>query len=252
MGRWDAHGKFFLRPPGVQEIDSEIDLYSAWRTPWKRLQIAAIMPFVLNGRAAQNANAVGGGPGDLNVALRVDALEPAQWKNFPLGVAILGGVTLPTGKSIESQSGALGEGATGEGTADGTMGIALTHITHEWIFDAILLATLHAPRSIQNIPSTRAPGLLATGAATYVFSGGAAVGSMLTYRVEWDTTVGGQTEKDSSRRSFRIGFYGLFPIDRRGRWRAAASLTIDPPISALGQNELAGVSLLAGLQRGFE
>jgi hypothetical protein len=251
MGRWNEHGDYVQKPLGTNEIDAELDLYASWRTPWKRLQVSALFPFVLTGRAAQGTSAVGVGVGDLNLGLRLDVLEKGQIKWFPLGVAVLAGITLPTGKPATSATQALAVDASGEGTVDGIAGLSLEHAIGPWLFDAIALATLHAPRNIsEGVEQTRGPGLLSLGAVTYVFTGGDAVGAMLTYRVEWDANIAGQSVKDSSRRLFRFGLFGLHPITMR--WRLSGSVTIDPPISELGQNELAGVTLLLGLQRGFD
>lgn len=253
MGRWDEHGAYVPRPLGTQENDFEADFYGAWRTPWKRLQVAAVAALAMNARTAQGTSAVGGGVGDLNLGLRVDALEKKQVKWFPLGVAVLAGITLPTGRPVEAATLPLAVDATGEGTVDGIAGLAFEHATGPWLVDAIGLATLHAPRGLGNgLEQTRGPGLVSTGALTYVFSSGTAIGAQLTFRVEWDAIVGGRPVPNSMRRILRAGVFGLHPLDRFARWRLSGSVTVDPPIPELGQNELAGVTLLLGLQRGFE
>lgn len=248
MGRWNEHGEYVRRPLGATETDLEWDLYASYRTPWKRLQVAALVPFVVNARSAQGQSAIGGGIGDLNIGLRLDALETKQLRAFPFGVAILGGITLPTGSSVESSSRPFAVDATGQGSVDAIAGLAMEHAAGSWLFDAIALATIHAPRNAAQ--QSRAPGILSTGAVTYVLPGGTALGAMLGYGVEWDASIAGVTAKDSARRILRTGVFALHPLGHG--FRVTGSVIVDPPIPELGQNELAGISLIAGLQRGFD
>jgi hypothetical protein len=249
MGSWSEHGKYVQRPLGAAESDFELDLYAAYRTPWKRLQFAAFVPIVLQTRAASGVVAAGGGFGDINFSLRVDAIDNDRYALFP-GVAILAGVTLPTGIAPESASSPLAVDATGTGSFRGVAGFSLEKAFGPWLFDAIALMTLSAPRKVGTIEETRAPGLAMVGAVTHVLTGGTALGASLAYNVEWDAFVDGKPVADSSRRVLRLGFFGLHPLGR-GAWRVSGSVTLEPPISELGQNEVAGVMLLAGVQRGF-
>jgi hypothetical protein len=249
LGSWDAHGQYVARPPGATEADASLDLYAGVRTPWKRLQVAAFVPLVLAARSVPGTSAVGGGLGDMNFSARLDVWD-AERKPWIPGVAVLAGITVPTGTAPESASRPLAVDATGTGSVRGIAGFAFEKPFGAWLFDVIALTTLSGPRSVGMISTTRAPGLALTGAATYVFEGGDALGASITYQVEWDALVDGMSVKDSSRRVLRLGAYGLHPFGR-GAWRLLGSLTLEPPISELGQNELSGVTLLLGLQRGF-
>lgn len=240
MGSWDAHGRWTPRPIGVTETDFEFDLYAGWRTPWKRLQIAAFVPFIVTGRSTPGAAAVGAGIGDLNFSARLDV-----WQ----GIAVLGGITLPSGTPPDSATRPLAVDATGTGQVRAVAGLAFERELGAWLFDAVALATISASRSVGTISETRAPGLALTSAVTHVFDGGDALGVSLSYQVEWDASVDGMTVKDSSRRLFRFGLHGLHPIG--SSWRIHGALAIEPPVSELGQNELVGATLLLGVQRGF-
>ena len=241
MGSWNEHGRYVHRPYGAAETDFEMDVLAAWRTPWKKLQLAAFVPIVLTTRAASGVVAAGGGFGDMNLAARLDA-HP--------NIAVLAGITLPTGVAPESASRPLAVDATGAGSVRGTAGVGFEKAFGPWLFDAIALMTLYAPRKVGAIEEVRAPGLALTGAATHVFTGGTALGAALFYQVEWDAWVDGKTAKDSSRRIFRFALFGTHPIGS-GAWRISGSVAVEPPVSELGQNDFPGVTILAGVQRGF-
>lgn len=250
MGEWNAHGTYVARPPGAAELDAELDVYAGWRTPWRRLQIAAFVPAVLTARAAGGTSAVGGGVGDMNFAVRLEALDDDRFRWLP-GVAVLAGLTAPTGTPPESASRPLAVDATGAGSVRGTAGLGFEKPIGPWLLDAFVLTTLYAPRSIGAVEEVRAPGLVLTGAAAYVLGAGEALGASLAYEVEWDVTVGGAAAKDSSRRALRLALFGVHPFGR-GAWRVLGSLAVEPPVSGLGQNESVSATLLLGVQRGFE
>lgn len=241
MGSWNEHGRYIHRPFGAAETDFEMDLLAAWRTPWKKLQLVAFVPLVLTTRAASGVAAAGGGFGDMNFGVRLDA-HP--------NIAVLAGITVPTGVASESASSPLAVDATGAGSVRGTAGVGFEKAFGPWLFDAIALMTLYAPRKVGAIEEVRAPGLALTGAGTHVFTGGTALGTALFYQVEWDAWVDGKTAKDSSRRIFRFALFGTRPLGS-GVWRISGAVAVEPPVSELGQNDFPGVTILAGVQRGF-
>jgi hypothetical protein len=248
MGSFDARGRWVGRPGYAQELDVEWDAYGSWRTPYKRLQATVLAPFVLTTRAVRGDSAAAFGFGDLNVALRLDALDP---KGAVPGVAVLAGATFPTGVAPESATSHLAVDATGQGTFRGTFGPAFEWRTRgPWVFDVIALATLHAPRTVGGYEQVRAPGVIGTVAATYVFERGTSVGAHVSYSVEWDSFINGKAVSDSGRRVLRVGLFGLHPLGKG--FRLQGGVTIDPPIPYLGQNESANAALTLGLQRGFE
>lgn len=248
MGSFGADGRWVGRPAHAQELDVEWDVYGSWRTPYKRLQASVLAPFLLTTRAVKGDAAAAFGFGDLNAALRLDAIDP---NGAIPGLAILAGATFPTGVAPESSTARLAVDATGTGTFRATLGPALEWKGHgPWVIDAIVLATFHAPRTVGGYEHVRAPGLIGTVAATHVFEGGASVGASLAYSIEWDTFVDGKAVPNSTRRVMRVGLYGLAPLGKG--FRLQGGLAIDPPIPYLGQNESANAALTVGLQRGFE
>lgn len=248
MGSFDARGRWVERPAFAQELDVEWDAYGSWRTPYRRLQATVLAPFVLTGRAVKGDSAAAFGFGDLNLALRLDALDP---RGAVPGMAILAGVTFPTGVAPESATSHLAADATGQGTFRATVGPAFEWRTRgPWVFDALALATLHAPRATGGVEQVRAPGVLGMVAATYVFAQGPSIGASASYSIEWESFVDGKAVAGSARRLLRLGVFGLHSLGRG--FRLQGGLFVDPPIPYVGQNESAGVALSLGLQRGFE
>ena len=124
-GSFDARGQPLASPPGAAEIDLEQDAFGALRLLEKG-QVAVLVPLVETWRRSLGPPSAGGGRGylgeaggglgDINANVRYDFLLAGDSRVVP-GIAVLGGVTFPTGTPADAPGlGPLAtHGATGVG-----------------------------------------------------------------------------------------------------------------------------------------
>jgi hypothetical protein len=253
LGSYDPTGHYTASPAGSSEIDREEDLLAAVRV-FERGQLALLVPFVETTRhvSAPDTTELGGGIGDINFSGRYDFYLAGQSRFVP-GVALLLGVTFPTGTSVESASKPLATDATGIGAFQGNIGLALEQTYGPWLLNVTGLVAKRAAHSIQTIDETLATqftGLLAT---AYTFDNGVAAGAVASYAVEGDATIatpsqpGGTTAPMSGKRVLQLSLAGLWPLT--DAWRLSGSLYLNPPASSLGAGQPATGGLTLTLLR---
>ncbi|HEX3344475.1 MAG TPA: hypothetical protein VHS09_07865 [Polyangiaceae bacterium] len=114
LGSYDTGGRYRANPAGDTEGDFEEDLLGAVRV-LRRGQVALLVPLVETQRQdPRDGGHFGGGIGDVNLGARYDFVLAGESRVVP-GVALLGGVTFPTGKPPELASPPLAVDATGIG-----------------------------------------------------------------------------------------------------------------------------------------
>jgi hypothetical protein len=239
FGSYDQNGHYVASPSGDSEYDLEQDLFGAVRV-LRRGQVALLVPLVETLRATPlGGSHFGGGVGDVNLALRYDFLLAGESRYVP-GLALLAGVTFPTGTPIESAGSDVG--ATGVGAFQGNLALALEQTFGPWLVNATGLVAERTPRFGETLGAQVT--LLAAGA--YTFKNDAAVAFALAFAFEGDATAsGGRDIPSTSKRLTTATISGLWPVT--DRWRVLGSLLLNPPASALGVNQLATGGLTLGV-----
>jgi hypothetical protein len=236
IGSYDTRGHYVASPAGDVEGDFEEDLFVAWRLT-RRAQIAWLVPVVETMRSTpQDGTHVGGGIGDVNASVRYDlTLSGQSW--IP-GVALLAGVTFPTGRAPEQASPPLFVDSTGIGALQGNIALAAEQTFGPWLVGATGLVAMRTPRFGQQL----APQVTVLAAAAYSFDA-AVVALSASYTVEGDATASdGTTVPDSSKRVTAVTLSGLLPLG--DHWRLLGGLFVDPPIDAVGgSNQPAAMGL---------
>ena len=124
-GSYDTGGRFHGSPAGATEFDFEEDLFGAVRV-LRRGQVALLAPFVETQRQTRvDGGHLGAGVGDINASFRYDFFLAGESRYVP-GVALLGGVTLPTGRAPESATAPLAVDATGIGAWQANVALKLS------------------------------------------------------------------------------------------------------------------------------
>jgi len=100
LGSFDAKGTYAPTGPHYAEDDYEEDLFGAVRV-FQRGQVALLVPFIETYRSESGTNELGGGIGDVNLSLRYDFILAAESKIVP-GIAVLAGITAPTGTPADA------------------------------------------------------------------------------------------------------------------------------------------------------
>jgi hypothetical protein len=248
QGSFNASGQY-LPSPGVEQV-FEQDVAGSVRVT-RQGQIGAVLPVVQTHRSAGNIDDWGGGVGDLALNARYDFLLATEVLDWP-GVALLVAADLPTGTPPDRASHPLVADATGAGTYDVTVGLALEKARGHLYAGLNGWLTHRFPRTVSG------PGgsglyesfsarwtLLAV--ASYVFDDEAAVGLTLSALDEGPATINGARDDSSSLRLTTFGAAGVLPI--RDLWRVQGAAFFDVPITSFGRNEPTGYGMTASLVR---
>jgi hypothetical protein len=244
IGSFDRGATFIGQPASTGEVDLEEDLVAAVRV-FSKAQLAVLLPVMQTWRRVPGQSALGGGFGDLNLSIRYDALLPGEMRSVP-GIALLAGITIPTGTPPDRTSSTLATDSTGIGAVQVTGGFALEdlYLSHVLV-NLTLLATQRLARSVDGIRETLGLQISGALAAGWVFDGGAGLALIGRYDTEADARVNDQLVPSSGKRAVSFGVVGGLPIAKG--WRLQGSLLDIPPISGLGLNQSANLGFSAAV-----
>jgi hypothetical protein len=245
-GSYDGGGSYHALPSGGSEQDFEEDLFGAVRV-LDRGQLAVLVPFVETRRTASGTTGVGGGIGDVNFAGRYDFTLAGASRLVP-GIALLAGLTVPTGRPADSvNAGTLATGATGIGAFQINVGLALEQTYGPWLFGVSGIYAQRTARTVgegkSEVHERLAPQWTGLAVAAYIFPDEMALAASASYTVEGDATIGGAADTQSARRLPVLSISGVAPLS--DRFRLQGAIFDDLPITALGagQPAAAGLSL---------
>jgi hypothetical protein len=232
-------------PSGSNEVDLQEDLLATARF-LERGQVSLDVPVLATYRADTGISDFGGGLGDINLGARWDFITAAESVHFP-GIAVLLGVTVPTGRPADAPSAsALAANATGIGAFQLNGGVALEKIFGDHVLvDLTGLVSQRLPRTVevagQTIQETLGLQLFAIAAVGWVFNSGIGVAVSGTFTGELDAVLNGARVPQSGRSLTTISLSGSLPIN--DNWRLQGSIFDDPQISGLGANQPIGTGL---------
>ncbi|HEY1696062.1 MAG TPA: hypothetical protein VGG39_28040 [Polyangiaceae bacterium] len=237
LGSYDTGGRFVSTPRGDGEGDFEQDLFGAVRFLGHG-QGALLVPLVETDRRDPiDGNHFGGGVGDVNLSGRWDFVEAGAARYFP-GVALLAGITFPTGKPPEQATPPLAVDATGIGAYQINGALALEQTFGPWLVNATGIVAVRTP----HVGEELAPQVTLLGAAAYTLPSDVAFSLSVAYAFEGDAhlTSGGAVP-DSSKRATTLTFAALWPFS--DAWRVLGGFTLNPPVGAVGSNQPAAAGL---------
>jgi hypothetical protein len=237
-GSFDPTGTFISMPSGTSEVDLEQDLFGALRVA-SRGQVALLVPLVETRRTTPSASELGGGLGDINASVRYDFIYAAEARRVP-GIALLAGVTFPTGTPPESAEKPLATDATGVGTYQANAGVSVEKALGPWLLGATGLVAKRATRTTQGVTESLAAQWTVLAVAAYTFPSELAFALSGSLTTEGEATIDSMIEPDTNRRLVAITASGVIPMS--DRLRVQGALTFDPPASSLGANQsVAGI-----------
>lgn len=236
IGSYTPAGTYRAAAPGATELDFEEDLLGAIRF-FSRAQFALQVPFVETYRHDAAGSGAGGGIGDVNASIRYDFLLAGEARYLP-GIAVLAGVTAPTGRPVESSTPPLNVDATGIGAWQANLAVALEELAGPWLVNFTAIAAKRTPRFGETL-GTQVTLLLA---GAYTFSDDIAVALSLSYAFEGPAArgtffpeVASDHVEGSSKRLTAVALSALWPIG--DTWRILGAVTLDPPVGALSSNQ---------------
>ena len=232
-GSFDPTGTFVSTPSGASELDFEEDVFAALRL-FSRGQAALLVPLVETRRTTPTDAELGGGLGDINASVRYDFIYANEARRVP-GIAVLAGITFPTGTPPESATKPLATDATGVGTYQGNLGVALEKSIGPWLVGVTGLVAKRATRTSQGVTEALAAQWTVLAVAAYTFPSEASVAVSGSFTAEGDATIDGALQPDTRRRLVAFSASGVLPVSDRVRLQGA--LTFDPPANSFGVNQ---------------
>jgi hypothetical protein len=253
LGSFDAQSGYAPTGPHFAEGDYEEDIFGAVRV-LRRGQVALLVPLVETYRSASGSGELGGGIGDVNLSARYDFVRAGESRYVP-GIALLAGVTAPTGTPPDAPnpSKPLGTNATGIGAWQGNAGLALEQTFGAWLFNATELLAWRASRTANiggvSESETLAPQFVTLIGGAYTFRNEASVALFGSYTFEGTASLNGASAPDSARQIAVVSVSGAYPVS--DHFRVQAGLFLNPPISGLGLNQTAATGLTVTLLWGW-
>ncbi len=249
LGSFDASGHY-TSSSGVEQI-LEQDVAATARLADKG-QVGVVIPMIQTRRDEAGLNDWGGGLGDVSLTARYDFLLAAQSLHWP-GIAVLAASTLPTGTPPDKATHPLAADATGAGTYDVTLGLALEKAAgHIYCaLDGWLTHRFTRTSSVGGATLTESFGVRWTllAVAGYVFDDEAALGLYVNALDEGQASINGVRDPTTVLRLTTVGAAGVLPL--RDLWRLQGALFSDVAISPFGRNEPVGYGLTASLVRAW-
>jgi hypothetical protein len=223
----------------------EQDLAASVRL-FRRAQVGMLLPMIQNHHVAGGADAWGGGLGDLALTARYDFLLAADEVRWP-GIALLAGLTFPTGTSSDEASAPLAADATGGGTYNGALGLGLEKV-HGHLYTGLdgWLTYRSNPKLVNESFGLRWTAMAIAG---WVFDNEAAVALYASYLYEGPPSIDGMTQPNSDLRLTTVGAAGVVPLHEL--WRLQGAAFSDVMFSSFGRNEIGGFGLTLSLVRAF-
>jgi hypothetical protein len=245
LGSYFVDGTYHASPPGTPEVDFEQDVFGALRLLGNG-QIAILVPFEETYRKTPiDGGHFGGGVGDVNASARYDFVLAGQSRFVP-GIALLGGITFPTGTPPDAARQPLVVDATGIGAYQANLALALEQTFGPWLANATAMAAKRTERAGETLGTQFT--FLAAGA--YAFPNEAALALSVSYSFEGDATMSnGADVPRSAKRLTVVSLSGLWPLT--DTWRVSTAAFLDPPISSIGANQPAQAGIAMTLIRSW-
>jgi hypothetical protein len=217
----------------------------------QRAQAGLLLRGVATRRSLGGREEWGGGFGDLALVGRYDFRTAADAAPWP-GLAVLVGATIPTGTAPDQARQPLATDATGAGTYDVSVGLAVEEVRghlfawlNGWLTQRFArTVTTPGAADVTQSFALRWRALTAVG---WVFDGEAAVAGYFSAMHEGDATINGVTDMTTGLRLATAGLAAMLPLG--DRWRLQGSIESDLMISSFGRNQPAGAGFGASLVR---
>ncbi len=237
LGYFSSKGRFVPLSPGSSDAQLRLDVVGLARVT-DALTLSLQIPIIINTRAFGSLAANGGGLGDVGLSMRYDLLPFDH--SGRLGLAVVGGVWLPTGVSTGLTRSPLAVDATGRGVAAATAGLSSELAFAPWFLRCDLVATVPLPTWDGTGVSWLSPTLDLT------LMGGARATSVLFLGVL--ARVGAQLPTAIQASGHDVGVGGSAAIRLHPQSSILAGVMTSIPVSGGGVNRNAWLSATLGFR----
>ncbi len=243
LGRHDETGQHLSAAAGTRELGFAEDLFGAIR--WmERGQFAALLPVVQTYRRSHTETSTGAGLGDVNLTARYDFIWGGRYRYVP-GVAVLVGVTLPTGTPPEMATRPLATDATGRGLLQANFGVALEKVLGPTVTSVAGILAWRRTAEFHGVSVAAAPEVRLLATFAYVLPAEQSLGVFGSYTTEGNSRLNGIAAGGTARREVQLGAFAAIPLSELFRLRFG--LALNPPVDGFGRNQPAAASTFAGI-----
>jgi hypothetical protein len=238
MGAFGPTGSYAASTAGTRELGFEEDLFGALRFG-SHFQVAVRAPFVQTSRAARDLSGFGGGLGDVAANLRYDIVNAGERGRWP-GVAIIAGLSVPTGQPLDEGDAddRLSTSGTGSGSFEGIAGAAVEEIIGSGFVSMAASVSQRAARATAGVEQSFAPRLSALLSGGYTFGHDITVGAFASLLRQGDASDAGGAIANTSVALVTAGAALALPFWQM--WRLQTTLFTDVPIAGWGRNQTVG------------
>ena len=234
MGAFGETGSYAATE--TRELGFEEDLFGALRLG-RRFQVGLWAPFVQTSRAVPGVSGFGGGLGDVAASARFDALDAGTRGYWP-GLALLAGITLPTGTPPDEAGDPLATSSTGTGSYDASVGLALEEIAGRGFLSAAGWVSNRSGRAVMGVEQSFAPSLSALLSGGFTFGHETTVGAFVSLLRRGDASDATGAIANSGVALATAGAAMALPF--WDSWRLQATAFTDLPIPGWGRNQTVG------------
>jgi hypothetical protein len=217
----------------------------------KRVQLYALVPFVINDREGATRQEPDAGLGDVAAAVRYELANVGELGHWP-GIALSLGVTAPTGRAIEDSASQLAADTTGRGAWVIAPALVLEQVWGGRFLQATLGGTIPLPRerSDNHQTSRFGPGVqLGLAAGFEAVPGKLVLAGMIRASYETSLSMDGRTVPNSGRADTGVGVSVAWDVGER--WTVTAGVDVGLLFSGLGDNQPGRVAGSLGLRYAY-
>jgi hypothetical protein len=238
MGAFGGTGSYAATAAGNRDLGFEEDLFGARRLG-THFQVAVWAPFIQTSRAAGGLSGFGGGLGDVAASARFDAVNAGERGRWP-GVAIIAGLTLPTGQPLDEAPAddPLSTSGTGSGSFEGSVGLAVEEIIGSGFVSLTGWVSKRTARATAGVEQSFAPRLSALLSGGYTFGHDFTVGAFASLLRQGDASDASGAIANSGVSLVTTGAALAVPFWQT--WRLQTTLFSDLPIAGWGRNQTVG------------
>ena len=233
LGSIDASGVWRATAAGTHDINLEQDLLAAVRVH-KRVQMALTLPWLETARNAPGVPwASGQGLGDIDLAARADVTRLDDARPWP-ALAVVAGVTMPTGRAADASKAPLATDVTGTGTWQLRPAVVLDRQWQPWLLQMAGVVTWAAPHTVGDLHAQQGMSGTVTAAVVRELPLDLFGSVALTWLGAGASTLNGQTLEKSGRSQWTAAASMLWQAS--ARWRVHGGVTTQLPLPDLSQN----------------
>jgi hypothetical protein len=240
MGSFAGSGSYAASATGNRDLGFEEDLFAALRLG-SHFQVGLLAPFLQTARQEGGLSGFGGGLGDVAANARYDIVNAGERGLWP-GVAIIAGLSFPTGQPPDEMNSGdpLSTSGTGTGSFEGNAGAAIEEIIGTSFVSLAGWASKRSARSAMGVEQTFAPRLSALLTGGHTFGHDITVGVFVSALRQGDTRDA-MTGPIANSGVSLVTAGAALALPFWQWWRLQTTLFSDLPIAGWGRNQTAAV-----------